>query len=464
MTDRRQPPACATLTSSCDKALDWLAKQLSPSCHFGEIRLPISGRNTNQDAAARPGRAMPGESSDEGQHPSAWAPLANPMFRAFWIASLVSNLGTWVHEVGAGWLMTGLDPSPAMVAAVRTAMSVPIVLLAIPAGVLADRVDRRRLLIITQWVMLSTTATLAALTFAGAVTSWMLLGLTFVVGLGLVVHVPTWQASVPELVAKDQIARAVALSSISFNLARAIGPAVGGILIAVAGIWITFAVNAISFAAVIAVLLGWKRTRTESSQGLSFRLSLFQGVRYMLRNRIIRNVLIGVMLFVMPASALWSLLPLVARQRLNWDAYGFGLLVATVGVGAVIAAWCLPILQRRFGLNRTRTGSMILFALGLATMGSTTNGLVVVIATLAMGAGWMMTLTTLNATAQVILPRRMRARGMGCYLTAMAISMSSGSLVWGQVAAWAGLGATQTIAAATLVVTAAISFRFEIRW
>ncbi len=393
----------------------------------------------------------------------AWAPLREPMFRVFWIASLVSNLGTWIHEVGAGWLMTNLDSSPEMVAAVRTAMSLPIVVLAIPAGVLADRVDRRRLLIVTQWVMLATTSTLAAMTFAGVITSWMLLGLTFVIGLGLVVHVPTWQASVPELVPRDQLPRAVALGSVSFNLARAAGPAVGGILIASAGIWIAFAINAVSFAGVIAVLLVWRREKTESSRGLSFRLSLYQGVRYVIGNPTMRNVMIGVLLFVIPASAFWSLLPLVARQRLRWDADGFGLLVATVGVGAVLAAACLPTLQHRFGLNRTRAGAMTLFAAGLATLGSTTVGPVAVIAALVMGGGWMMTLTTLNATAQVTLPSRLRARGMGCYLTAMAISMSIGSLVWGQVAAAIGLAEAEMIAAATLMVAAAISFKFGLR-
>jgi predicted MFS family arabinose efflux permease len=154
---------------------------------------------------------------------------------------------------------------------------------------------------------------------------------------------------------------------------------------------------------------------------------------------------------------------LVARQRQQWDAGGFGLLVGIVGVGAVMAAGWLPTLQHRFGLTRTRAGAMMLFALGLATMACTTNVPVVLAATLTMGAGWMMTLTTLNATAQVTLPSRMRARGMGCYLTAMAVSMSTGSLLWGQVAGWVGLAAAQMIAAATLMVAAAVSFRFGLR-
>ncbi len=172
------------------------------------------------------------QSPERTESDSAWAPLAVPVFRAFWIASLVSNLGTWVHEVGAGWLMTRLDPTPEMVSAVRVAMSVPMLVLAIPAGVLADRFDRRRLLIVTQLLLFATTATLASLTFTDAITSWLLLGLTFVIGLGMVLHVLAWQSTIPMLVPRRQLSRAIALGSISFNLARAAGPALGGVLIA----------------------------------------------------------------------------------------------------------------------------------------------------------------------------------------------------------------------------------------
>tara|TARA_R110002049_G_scaffold4601_5_gene32692 strand:+ start:965021 stop:966235 length:1215 start_codon:yes stop_codon:yes gene_type:complete len=393
---------------------------------------------------------------------SAWAPLRRPVFRAFWIASLASNFGTWIHEVGAGWLMTNLDSSPEMVAAVRTAMSLPIVLLAVPAGVLADRVDRRRLLLITQCLMLSTTASLATLTATGVMTPWMLLSLTVVMGLGVVVHVPTWQASVPELVPKQQIARAVALGSISFNLARAAGPAIGGILIASAGVWIAFAVNAASFAGVILVLLRWRRDQVESSRGLSFGQSLYQGLRFVGTNPDLRNAMIGVFLFVLPASVFWSLLPLYARQELSWAADGFGLLVGMVGLGAVIAASILPRIRKRFGTDGTVMIAMLIFASGLLTLAHCRQTSVIVAATVMMGGGWMMTLTSLNATAQVALPKRMRARGMGCYLTAMALSMSIGSLAWGQLAGAAGIVWAQSIAAATLVVTAAISLRFRL--
>jgi predicted MFS family arabinose efflux permease len=371
-------------------------------------------------------------------------------------------MGTWIHEVGAGWLMSTLDPSPEMVSAVRTAMATPIVLLAIPAGVLADRFDRRRLLMLTQILLFATASTLSALTFSGVITAWMLLALTAVMGIGWVIHVPTWQASIPELVTRRQLPRAVALGSVSFNLARAMGPAVGGFLIAALGTWIAFAINAISFAGVFAVLILWHRQRSESSRGLSYWVSLQQGVRYVAGKASIRHALFGVGFFVVPASAFWALLPLVVKLRLGWDADGFGLLVATFGFGAVIAAWLLPQLQARLGTDWTVAGAMVVFALALMLMCLSVNGSMATCATFVMGGTWMMTLTTLNATAQVSLPNRMRARGMSCYVTAIALSMSLGSLLWGNVAGATDLVTAQIIAAATLLVTAAMSLKFHL--
>lgn len=393
---------------------------------------------------------------------SPWAPLRHSTYRWFWIASLVSNLGTWMHEIGAGWLMAELNDSPQMVSAVRTAMATPVLLLAIPAGVLADRVDRRNLLLFTQTLMLLSAGLLATFTLIRVVDEYSLLALTFLIGLGLVLHVPTWQASIPELVPRTQLSRAIALGSISFNLARSVGPAVAGVLIAILGVWIAFSINAMSFAAVIIVLLLWRRERTESTRGLSFRKSLFQGLRFVYRKPAIRHALASVLLFVIPASAFWSLVPLVAKTRLGWGADGLGMLVALIGVGAVVAARVLPFLQTRFGNDVCTFGAMIGFAVGLAAMGSSTSSAVNLAATILMGGSWMVALTTLNTTTQMHLPSRLRARGMGCYLTAIAASMAAGSLIWGSLAQWWDIASAQKIAAATLVVTAAIRTRFQL--
>jgi len=392
---------------------------------------------------------------------SPWLPLRVPIFRAFWIASIVSNIGTWVHDVGAGWLMTGLDGSPAMVAAVRVAITLPTILLAIPAGVLADRVDRRLLLIATQLMLFMTTATLASLTWAGWITAWTLLGLTLVVGLGKVLHALSWQATVPVLVPQPQLSRAVALNSLSFNLARSLGPALGGLLIAAAGVWITFAVNACSFAGVLIVLVTWRRERVEHSGGETFRSSLTSGIRFVWEERRMRNVLFSVVLFMLPATSLWALMPLVAKEHLQWDAIGFGTLVTTIGIGAVLAARFLHHIHQAWTADRTVSIAMLLYAASLTFLAATDITAVALLATLVLGMAWMMTLTTLNTIAQLTLPDAMRARGMGCYMTTIAASMSAGSLLWGQVATVIGVANALLVAAAVLLSTAWVRTRLK---
>ena len=393
---------------------------------------------------------------------SPWAPLSTPIFRWFWIASIVSNLGTWVHEVGAGWLMTSLDPSPEMVSSVRVAMTVPMLLMAIPAGLIVDAVDRRKLLIVTQLILLTTASTLATLTFTGKITSWSLLMLTFVTGIAMVLHVLTWQSTIPELIPRNQMSRAVALGSISFNLARSVGPALGGFLIAIAGVWIAFAFNACSFAAVLFVLFRWKPEPRPTTQSQSFRKSVREGLSFVWQSKSMRHTLIRLALFMVPAAALWSLLPLVARQRLLWDERGFGFLVTAIGIGAVIAVWFLHWIHRRFGFNRTIVFSGLLFSVSLGSVGLTNNGIVVSLLTLVIGGSWMMTLTTFNSEIQMTLPNELRGRGMSCYYATMAGSMAVGSLLWGQVGGAIGVGPALVTAGATLIVTAVVGIAFPL--
>jgi MFS family permease len=407
-------------------------------------------------STSSPTRSLESAESEASENLSTWAPLSVPLFRAFWIASIVSNLGTWIHEVGAGWLMSGLDSSPEMVASVRVALSAPTMLLAIPVGVLADRIDRRRMLIITQLILLATTSTLASLAFSGAITSWSLLGLTLVMGVGTVFHALGWQATVPALVPPEQISRAVALGSMSFNLARSVGPALGGVLIALAGAWIAFAANALSFAFVSVVLLRWKRDPMEPPSGTTFGQSMGEGIRFVVASHPMRHVLLSILMFLVPATSLWALLPLVAREQLQWNAQGFGLLVTSIGIGAVIAARLLHTLHHVLGRDRTVTLAMIAFAVALTVLGLSQNGITAFPATMLLGAAWMIVLTTLNATAQMTLPNAIRARGMGCYMTVLAIAMSAGSVIWGQTAGWVGLSWAQFAAAATLPLAAVL--------
>lgn len=372
----------------------------------------------------------------------------------------MSNLGTWIHETGAAWLMTQLDDSPLMVSSVRAAMALPLLILALPAGVLADRVDRRRLLIGTQTWMLCTAATLAALTWLELVTPSILLLLTAAMGLGMVLHAPTWQASVPELVPRAQLTSAIALGSISFNLARATGPAVGGLLVAWLGSWSAFAVNAGSFAGVLGVLIFWRREERESAEGQSFKAALFTGLRFAVQNQTMRHVLTRVALFVVPASGLWSLLPLVAHDLLDWDALGYGMLVGGIGVGAVVAAGFMPWARYRLGVPGTLLLAHCLAGIALLGIAANWGGPFTLGLMLAAGAGWMMALTSLNSTAQLVLPRNLRARGMSSYLAVFAASMSGGSLLWGAIARFAGLQISIMLAGFAVLLFAIIGRMF----
>jgi predicted MFS family arabinose efflux permease len=233
-------------------------------------------------------------------------------------------------------------------------------------------------------------------------------------------------------------------------------------LIALAGVWIAFAVNALSFAGVLAVLLWWRPEPSETQVHRGFRGALREGFLFVVGHRTLRNVLVGVMMFLVPATAMWSLLPLVARDHLGWQAAGFGLLVTSLGLGAVVAARSLHSLHRRLRLDRTVGLAMIVFAAGLWAVGMTRQVPLVLLAMFIMGGAWMLTLTTLNVSAQMTLPNALRARGMGSYMTVVAASMSLGALLWGQVAGQIGLVPTQWTAAATMLVTAALRFHFPI--
>ncbi len=352
--------------------------------------------------------------------------------------------------------MASLDSSPQMVSAVRVAMSLPILLLAVPAGALADRVDRRRLLIVVQSGLMITAAALAASTYFGSITPGWLLILTVSMALGLVVHVPTWQASIPELVPREQIPQAVALGSVSFNLARSVGPALGGWLIAMCGSWVAFAFNAITFGVVIVALVAWRRADIDAAPREAYLASIKTGLVFALGQPVFRNVLIRTVLFVLPASALWSMMPLIARQQLQMDSRGYGLLVGAIGVGAVVAAIWLPRLRRIIGIDQTVFAGMCLFAAGLAVTSISTSRTAGLCSMFVMGIGWMVVLTTLNSTAQVTLSNPIRARGMACYLSAMGCGMAIGAWLWGTVASSYSLSLSLLAASALLPIHAVI--------
>ncbi len=290
---------------------------------------------------------------------AAWAPLGEPLFRSLWVAAVISYTGSWMQNVGAGWLMTQLTMSPLMVGLVQAASALPVFLVILPAGALADMVDRRRFLLITQGWMVIAAALLGVFTLLGHMTPWILLVFTFTLGLGAVMNDPAWQAITPEIVSLKHHAPAVALNSVGFNVARAVGPALGGIVIAIAGSGVAFLLNAASFFGVIFFLYRWKRPRVEDVETGRMTDAILTGLRYVRQAPVVRCVLIRTGAFSLGASSLLALLPIIARPH---GATGYGLLLGSFGLGALAGAAVLPQLRSTLSVDGVVTFAILVFA------------------------------------------------------------------------------------------------------
>jgi len=364
-----------------------------------------------------------------------WQPLHRPLFRSLWIAAIASNMATWMHDVGAAWLMTTLAPSPLMVSMVQASTSLPLFVLALPAGAFADVFDRRRLLLLTQGWMLVAAAGLAMLTAAGITGPVLLLGFTFAIGVGTAFNAPAWQAIVPEIVPRAALPSAVALNSAGINLARAVGPALGGLIVARLGPQAAFGLNALSFIGVILVLYRWRRERPISSLPPEHLFSaMIAGIRYARYAAGFKNVLGRAFLFVFPASALWALLPLLARQELNLGASGYGVLLGAVGLGAVSGAYFLPRLRKKIAVDKLTTSATVIYAMVLLALALLRNVPLMVIVMLISGAMWITMLTALNVSAQSVAAGWVRARVLSVYLIVFFGAMAIGSIIWGALA------------------------------
>ena len=324
-------------------------------------------------------------------------PLRHPLFRAIWVAGLVSNVGTWMHDVGASWLMTSLAPSYLMVALIQAATSLPLFLFALPAGALADIVDRRRLLIVTQLWMLAAAATLGALTLAGQTGPWTLLLFTALLGVGGALMGPAWQAIIPEVVPRTEVPAAIALGGVSINLSRIAGPAIGGLIVAAAGPWAVFVMNAVSFLAVAGVLYRWKREPPDTGLPPEHMVgAITAGVRYVRHTPALRAVLIRAGAYILFASAFLALLPLLAREQLKLQASGYGVLMGCMGGGAVLGSALLPRLRARFGASVIVACASLLVAVTLMTLASVRLLPVLYVAVALGGMAWASNMITFN--------------------------------------------------------------------
>jgi MFS family permease len=400
----------------------------------------------------------------EVSRPTAWSPLSHPLFRALWLAAVASNIGTWMQNIGADWLMTTLAPSPLMVALMQTAENAPLFLLALPAGALADIVDRRRLLLYTQGWMLVSAVALGLLTLFGLTTPLVLLLLIFSLGLGSALNAPAWQAIVPELVPRPELSAAVSLNSVAFNIARAVGPALGGFVVAAVGSWAVFLLNSLSFIGVLFVIYRWQREPATSISPTERVIGAMRaGVRYVRHDPNLRAVLVRTGVFVSCASALWAMLPLVARQQLGLGAFSYGVLLGGLGAGAILGAVILPLLRLKVSINVLVIGGTIIFGAATAILATVHIFWLLCLVMVFGGVAWMALMSSFNIGVQGLVPAWVRARVLAIYLLVFFGGMAVGSALWGAVATRIGISATLLCAAAALLVGLVAAFFFPLR-
>jgi predicted MFS family arabinose efflux permease len=396
---------------------------------------------------------------------SAWAPFRHEAFAALWGAQFVSNVGSWMQTVGAQWLMLALTGSAAYVALIQTAASLPIVLFAVLAGAIGDLVDRRRFLLITQALMLIAAAALGLLAIAGLVSPWLLLALIFAVGTGQALTSPTWQTLQPELVQPAERPQAISLGAVNQNLARAVGPAIGGIILAATSAGTVFLINAATFLAVLGVLFWWRGSARPATAMPREHVgeAIRAGARYVSASPALRVILVRAGLFVFFASSIWALLPVTAQTQLHLGSGGYGLLLGCVGIGAVAGALLLPTLRNRLSPGTQLTAGSIGLACVALVLGYVHVTALAAISLAVAGMAWILALSTLNSLYQLTLPQWIKARGLSFYLIVFQGGNAVGSAVLGITAQHLGLSPTLLIAGAGLALgpLAGLRYRFQ---
>ena len=386
---------------------------------------------------------------------SSWSPFRHATFALLWTAMVASNVGTWMQNAAAGWLMTELSRDPLMVALVQTAMALPVFLFGFPAGALADIVDRRRLLLAVQLITTPFIVVFAVLVGIGDATPTTLLAITFVSGTAVALILPTWQAVLPQLVGREELASAVALNSFGVSVSRVIGPALIGVVIASFGMAAPFWFNAVSNALMMAAVLLWRAERAETSALPAEHIgrAMIAGLRHARYNRELRAALVRGGGFFPFAAAYWALLPALSREQIGGGLQAYGILLAAIGAGAVAGTFILPRLLRG-GMNADR----LVLAGSVGTAGATVlyamahNILTALAASLLAGLCWIVVLATINVAAQASVPGWVRGRSLGVFAKVLFGSLTFGSVAWGQLASLIGSSTTLLAAAAGLLL------------
>jgi MFS family permease len=395
--------------------------------------------------------------------PAALVPLRNGTFRHLWIASVIGWLGTWLQNTGAGWLMTSLAPKPLIVAMVQAATIMPVFLLAIPGGALADIVDRRVFLLGTQiWTILAASL-LAILTLCHLMTAMWLLVLTFAIGIGSALTAPAWSAIVPELVPREDMVQAIALNGIGYNLTRAVGPAIAGFLILLGGSSLAFSMYAVSILAVISALFAWHRSRRFTGLPREHFVSAMRaGMRFVRNTPAVRAAMIRTASYSIPASAPWALLPLYVRHDLDLGPGMYGVILGMMGIGGVTSGMLLPVVRARLSRGGTVVGCTLLSCAGMAVVAASRHWLPASLGMLLFGLGWTSAFATIQAAAQLVCPPWVRARALSIYQLAQNGALTLGSIGWGILGGEIGIPHTFLTASIVGLVLMLIARPFSI--
>jgi len=403
----------------------------------------------------------PGTAEVQG---SAWSPFRYTVFTVLWVATVLSNIGSWMQSAAAGWLMTSLRRNPFAVALVQAATTLPMFLFSLPAGALADIVDRRRLLVMVQIAGVAVAVLFAIFVWLEWITPNWLLTFIFLTGIATVLAMPAWQASVPQLVPKEELRSAVALNGVGLNISRAIGPALAGVAIGALGMAAPYWINALSTFAVIAALIWWRPPQpiAQSLPAEHVVNAIRSGLRYARYNPDLRATLIRSVGFFPLASVYWALLPLLVRARIAGGPETYGMLLGAIGAGAVCGAFVLPA-AAKLGADRVVTGATIGTALALVLFAIVREPATSLIACVLAGICWVAAVSTVNVSAQFALPGWVRGRGMAMFATAQFAGLAVGSIVWGQAAQEIGLPAVHIIAAIALVAAVPLLRRWRLQ-
>jgi predicted MFS family arabinose efflux permease len=395
----------------------------------------------------------------------AGSPFRHKAFTVIWIATVVSNIGGWMYSIASGWLITSLDPNAFIVSMVQVANSLPMFLFAIPAGALADIVNQRRFLIVGESTITVVSTAFAALVWLHLITPVSLLLFSFVVTVGSAMTAPAWQAVVAKLVPKPDLPSAVAANSVGINVSRAIGPALGGIIIGTLGIAAPFWLDAFSNVGVILALIWW-RAPAKSGSALPpepFGSAIRAGVRYARYNPHLRATLIRTVAFFVFGSAYWALLPLVARTQIAGGPALYGVLLGAIGASAVGGAFLLRRLRERLGADSLVAAASLGTALATALFALARTPATAIVASFIAGASWIAAVSSLNVSAQVALPEWVRGRGLAMYVTVMFGALTIGSAIWGQLAVVTGVPTSLLIAAAGAAIAIPLARRCKLQ-